>query len=276
MGKSNARALICAMTSDPHDELLRLVASNVRELRERRGVTREQLGEAASVDPQMIKRIENGRSNPALIVLSRLACALTISLSLMLSGDVAAATVGSQDVVEAESVGETIKALRKERKLSRRGLANQIGVRTITLSRYEDATADTRILSLEPLSRALGMSVGDLVRAIELRQQQSDRARGGWHARAEGVQCRLVSSTPRAQLWEWRIAPRTVFEDVVDVAVAEEIATAIRGEISVAFAGETHRLRRGGSVALAGGLSARRFENRGASTARLLRFQVAI
>ena len=262
----------------PSDDLLHRVAANVRQLRERRGVTREQLAETAAVDAQMIKRIEHARANPALVVLSRLACALMISVSTMLAADVSAQPLSpaTEDAIEAESVGETIKAMRKDRKLSRRALANQLGIRTITLSRYEDAVADARVLSVEPLARALGVTVSDFIRAIELRQQQSDRARGGWHEQAVGVQCRLVSSTARAQLWEWRIAPRTAFDDVLDVAVAEEIATAIRGEVAVTIGAETHRLRRGGSIALNVDGRTRRFENNGASTARLLRFQVAM
>jgi transcriptional regulator with XRE-family HTH domain len=260
------------------DDLLSRLAANLRESRRQRGVTREQLATTAEVDPQLIKRIENGRANPALVVLSRLASALMISLSMMLSADLAAepvmlATRAESEPFESEAVGETIAALRHSRHLSRRGLARMVELRPLTLSRYESATTDARILSIEPLARALGVGTGEFVEAVELRQRQVERGGAGWHAPADGVQCRLIADGARSQLWEWRLAPGTTFVDQPAIGAVEEIATAIRGVVTVEVEQSVHRLRRGGSVTLAvDGL--RSFTNSGASTARLLRFQV--
>jgi len=262
----------------PDQDLLTRIATNLRALRQRRGITREQLAATAEVDPQMIKRIESGRANPALVVLSRLASALMISLSLILSADVAAepsfvTAKAEAEPFDSETVGETIASLRKHRQLSRRAFARMVDVRTVTLSRYESAIADARLLAVEPMARALGMPAEEFVREIELRQRESDRTRSGWHEPAAGVQCRLVSSGGHAQLWEWRLAPATTYVDEPLLAISEEIATAIRGDVRVEVADKVHRLRRGGSVALPVGV-ARRFTNTGDSTARLLRFQV--
>jgi transcriptional regulator with XRE-family HTH domain len=266
------------MTLMPQDNLLERLATNIRTLRQSRGITREQLAATAEVDPQMIKRIENGRANPALVTLSRLASALMISLSLMLSGDVKAETTMLSNAVAAEpfesdTVGETITSLRKNRHLSRRALARLADVRALTLSRYEAATTDARILTVEPIARALGISADDFIRAIELRQRQSERTRRGWHSPFAGVQCRLVTSGAQTQLWEWRLGPGATFTEDAPISVTEETATAIRGAVTVEAGEESYRLHRGGSAVLPNG-TARRFVNNGGSTARLLRFQV--
>jgi uncharacterized cupin superfamily protein len=87
------------------------------------------------------------------------------------------------------------------------------------------------------------------------------------------VQCRIVACGETSQLWEWRIAPGVTFTDAPRLTAAEEIATAIRGDVRLNVGGETHRLRRGGSLAIAAGVPVV-VTNAGASTARLLRFQV--
>lgn len=260
----------------PTNDLLTRIASNLRVLRRQRGVTREQLAATADVDPQMIKRIEAARANPALVVLSRLASALMISASLILSPEVSALTHASAaeaEPFEAETVGDTLTALRKHRHMSRRALAKQADLRAVTLSRYESATADARILAIAPISAALGIDAQEFVRAIESRQRQVDLTRGGWHSPAPGVEFRLVTAATQSQLWEWRLAPSVTWTDEPQLDVTEEIATAIRGDVRVAFNEETRRLRRGGSLVLPTA-SSRSFTNAGQSTARLLRFQV--
>jgi transcriptional regulator with XRE-family HTH domain len=255
-------------------EILERVAVTIRTLRRDRGITREQLASTAEVDPQLVKRIENGRANPALVVLSRLAAALAISLSLMLSGEIVAEPMLTDaEAFESEAVGETIQTLRKQRQLSRRALARAADLRALTLSRYESATTDARLLAVEPIARALGLDAAGFIRAVESRQRQTDRTRAGWHSPYEGVQCRLVSSGAQCQLWEWRISPHTSFTDEAALTVVEEIATAIRGEVRLESGEESHRLLRGGSVVVPSG-QPRRFSNGGNSTARLLRFQV--
>jgi transcriptional regulator with XRE-family HTH domain len=254
-------------------DLLQSIATNLRKLRAHHGVTREQLGATAEVDPQLIKRIESGRANPALVVLSRLASALMISASLVLSGgEVMAETELSAAVepFEGEAVGETMASLRKQRNLSRRALAQMAEVQAVTLAKYETATTDARILAIEPIAGALGMGTTDFVRAVELRQRQLGAGRG-WQSPSAGVLFRLVASGANSRLWEWRLAPHTAYVEQEPVAV-EEIATAIRGRVRVELGDEVHQLHRGGSIVLPP--SARpRFENAGTSTARLLRYR---
>jgi quercetin dioxygenase-like cupin family protein len=108
---------------------------------------------------------------------------------------------------------------------------------------------------------------------VERRGRQPQASSAGWQSPAPGVQTRLVSSGKQSALWEWRIAPGTTFADQPLATVAEEIVTAIRGEVRVSVGDEVYRLRRGGSLSLPIE-TVRTIENHGRATARLLRFQV--
>jgi transcriptional regulator with XRE-family HTH domain len=263
----------------PQDPLLVRIGTNLRALREGRGWTREKLAATTDIEAQMIKRIESGRANPALVVLSRLASALMISLSMMFAAEAPAAIVPDMpaaeaaEAFEADAVGETIASLRKQRRMSRRELARTVALRTGTLQRYESGAADARVLSIEPIARALSIDTVELVREIERRQRGVDLSTGEWSEHAPGVQFRLVSSAGRTQLWEWRLAAGTAVDEAPEIGVTEEIATTIRGTVVVETGGERHVLRRGGSTAVPAERP-RRFVNEGRPTARLLRFQV--
>jgi len=264
--------------STPESSLLSRIATNLRSLRERRGLTREQLASTTDVDPQIIKRIEGGRANPTLVTLSRLASALMISLSMMLGTELVgapppSATLAESEAFDSDVVGETIISLRRQRHVSRRGLARLVDMRTGTLQRYETGETDARVLAIEPIAKALSIDSVELVREIERRQRHLELATGGWSEHAAGVQFRLASSTGRCELWEWRLDPETAIVEPPAVGVVEEIATAIRGTVIVELDDERHELRRGGSVAVPSD-RARRFANAGQSTARLMRFQV--
>ncbi len=258
--------------------LLERIAANVRMLRERRGLTREQLAATTDVDAQMIKRIEGGRANPALVVLSRLAAAMMISLTVMLGGEIAAEELqftneSEMEAFESGEVGATLASLRKQRGVSQRVLAREVDLRTSTIHRYENGETDARVLELEPIARALDVDMIDLVRYIEQRRQQNELATTQWSEPAAGVQVRAVSSSARSQVWEWRLAPGAEIEEAPTIGIAEDVVTIVRGRASVAIDGHTHELHGGATLTLPAD-RARRFANTSASTARLLRFQV--
>ena len=53
------------MDPDPIDGGVRSIAANVRRLREKRGLTQEQLAEASGVDAKSVQLLERGTGNPA-------------------------------------------------------------------------------------------------------------------------------------------------------------------------------------------------------------------
>jgi transcriptional regulator with XRE-family HTH domain len=61
-----------------------IVGQNVRRLRQMRGLTQEQLAFAAELDLTYVGGIERGKRNPSLIVMARIADALSVPIQKLL------------------------------------------------------------------------------------------------------------------------------------------------------------------------------------------------
>lgn len=256
-------------------DLLSRVAANIRSSREQRGLSREQLAASTDLDAQMIKRIESGRANPALVVLSRLATAMTMSVSLLVGGAAAEAAYTEAEPFESGTVGETLTLLRKEKALSQRALAQLTGLRMSTLRRYETGETDPRIGATELIARAFEIEPVELVRQIEARQQHASQLWRGATTVSPGVEQRILTSGERSELWEWRFEGRAIAQTSTPAGIAEETVTAIRGDLSVTVEGVAHQLRRGASLTIAT-KQPWQIANDRDTLARLLRFQVKI
>lgn len=68
------------------DDLRTALGRRVRSLRERKGLSQEQLAEAADLHWTYVSGIERGKRNPGLNTLGRLARALGVTPSKLLSG----------------------------------------------------------------------------------------------------------------------------------------------------------------------------------------------
>jgi transcriptional regulator with XRE-family HTH domain len=62
-----------------------VVGRNVRRLRQQRGLTQEELAFEAEIDLTYVGGIERGRRNPSLMVMARIADALSVSLPKLLN-----------------------------------------------------------------------------------------------------------------------------------------------------------------------------------------------
>lgn len=62
-----------------------IVGENVRRLRHARGLTQEQLAFEAKIDLTYVGGIERGRRNPSLLVLIRIASALSVEPATLLT-----------------------------------------------------------------------------------------------------------------------------------------------------------------------------------------------
>jgi transcriptional regulator with XRE-family HTH domain len=60
-------------------DMRKLVGRNVRRIRERKGLTQEQLAELSGFSQQYISGLEQGRRNPTVVTLYELASALDVS-----------------------------------------------------------------------------------------------------------------------------------------------------------------------------------------------------
>ena len=64
----------------PDNELQAAFGRRIRELRQRRGLSQEQLAEACGLHSTYVGGIERGERNPSLINIGRIAKALTVTL----------------------------------------------------------------------------------------------------------------------------------------------------------------------------------------------------
>lgn len=71
--------------SDPIDALATNLASNLRYIRQQRGMTQQELAKLCGVPRSTVGQMETGSCNPTLSVLARLAAALQISIEEILS-----------------------------------------------------------------------------------------------------------------------------------------------------------------------------------------------
>jgi len=63
----------------------KIVGKNVRRIRQERGMTQEKLAFEAEIDLTYVGGIERGRRNPTLLVMARIAGALTVPLTKLLA-----------------------------------------------------------------------------------------------------------------------------------------------------------------------------------------------
>lgn len=80
-----------------------ILATNVIQIRERNGMTREQLAEKIGEPPGRILKVERGDSNPRLVTLSRISHALGVSLSELLEDNLHGPNSDSASHGETES-----------------------------------------------------------------------------------------------------------------------------------------------------------------------------
>jgi transcriptional regulator with XRE-family HTH domain len=62
-----------------------LFGQNVRRVRRQRGLTQEELAFEAEIDLTYVGGIERGKKNPSLLVMARIAAALSVPLSKLVS-----------------------------------------------------------------------------------------------------------------------------------------------------------------------------------------------
>jgi transcriptional regulator with XRE-family HTH domain len=63
----------------------KIVGKNVRKIRQQRGITQEKLAFEAEIDLTYVGGIERGKRNPSLLVMARVAEALSVPLAKLLA-----------------------------------------------------------------------------------------------------------------------------------------------------------------------------------------------
>ncbi|MGK4003733.1 XRE family transcriptional regulator [Sorangium sp. So ce1036] len=94
------------MDQDP--ELSGRLAKNIKQLREARGLTQQQLAKLAGVPRATWAHLESGAANPTLGVLHRAAAALQVSIEEMLSAPRATCQLYPRDTLPTRSPGQAM------------------------------------------------------------------------------------------------------------------------------------------------------------------------
>ena len=68
------------MKTDSNQQLLDLLAKNVRKLRKNIGLSQEELAFECNIDRTYISKVERGIANPSLLILSRLSVVLGVEI----------------------------------------------------------------------------------------------------------------------------------------------------------------------------------------------------
>ncbi len=93
---------------DGDAELAGRLAKNIKQLREARGLTQQQLAKLAGVPRATWAHLESGAANPTLGVLHRAAMALQVSIEEMISAPRAACQLYPRDTLPTRSPGQAL------------------------------------------------------------------------------------------------------------------------------------------------------------------------
>jgi transcriptional regulator with XRE-family HTH domain len=133
-------------------------ATRIKEFRIAAGLTTSQLGEKIGMTQSGISRIENGHVGATLDVLTKIAAVLNADVADLID-------VETPDQADAASslVSARIKAIRQQKQITTRALAEKIGTTQANLSRMENARQGITADWLFRIAKGLGVSPSDLV-----------------------------------------------------------------------------------------------------------------
>lgn len=120
----------------------------IRTLREERGYTLRELANRANLSLSYLSEIERGSKCPSLKTVDKLARALDVPRSGL---------VENEQWDRGLSIGDKIRLLRKERKMSLADLAHEVGISTSYLSEIERGTVYPSLFILKQLARGVGV-----------------------------------------------------------------------------------------------------------------------
>ena len=152
-------------------EILRVLAANVRGLRDAFGWSQQEMSERSGVARGSIKHIESGRGNPGASTLFRLANGFGVTFTDLvdsrlpprpLSRRLAIVRYPDPDALSV-TLGARVTACRRRRGLSRVKLANLAGVSRSGLSAFERGRMEPSLTFLDQLARTMKMHVAELV-----------------------------------------------------------------------------------------------------------------
>ena len=166
-------------SSHPHDTPLHHFGATVRQYRQQRGMTQQELAARMGLHHRYISKIERGQRNIAVLLLLRLASALDIPVSMLLDGlDTHAAhqtKIAPVDPVASPPehaaallrlLGAAIRQYRQQRDLLQSTLATKTGLSLTYIGDIERGKRNISLLSLLRLAEAFEISATCLLASM--------------------------------------------------------------------------------------------------------------
>jgi len=128
--------------------------NKIREFREERGLTLNELSKKAGLSISYLSEIERGSKKPSLKTIDKIAKALNVNKAQILETD---------QLETSLTLGEKIRLVREDRGLTISELANRAGISVSYLSEIERDTVNPSIATLRRIAEELEVSVADLM-----------------------------------------------------------------------------------------------------------------
>ncbi|MGE5553441.1 MAG: helix-turn-helix domain-containing protein [Betaproteobacteria bacterium] len=135
-------------------------ASAIRQEREERGWTLQQLAERAGVSVSYLSEIEQGKKRPSLKVARRLSQALGLPPTVIFTGPPPEESGGAPAQL---SLGNRLRLAREARELTLDAVAQKVGISASYLSQIERDLAAPAVSTLQALAEALQVAPSQLV-----------------------------------------------------------------------------------------------------------------
>ena len=178
-------------------------------------------------------------------------------------------------VVDPHVIGEHVRRLRNDRRISVRAFAAETGFSPSFISQLENGQVAPSLGSLHKIAETLGVSLGEFFAAAErsedtliVRPEERQRMDSTWtdaHIEALGP----MTSAHKLEALIVSFGPGGKSGNHPHTQAREEFAFVIRGEMTLTLADEENTLRAGDAVTLPS-RAPRRWENRTAEPAEIL------
>jgi transcriptional regulator with XRE-family HTH domain len=133
------------------------IGENIKKYRTNLGMTQKQLADKVGMSEIGIRKYEGNERQPKIELLKEIACALETDINELIKEN----NLG---------IGYKIKRIRKDKNISREYLAEKLGVKPPTISRYENGTRELNVKTLNKIANILDISASELI------EQESNNA----------------------------------------------------------------------------------------------------
>jgi transcriptional regulator with XRE-family HTH domain len=171
-----------------------------------------------------------------------------------------------------ENLGDALRQIRARQHLSLRTLAERTGFSPSFLSQVENGQSSPSIASIERITRALGVTLGQFFQAIEPQALPSERARKEWEGNWLGSQIEQLAVSPDGCSlagFVVTLEPGDASGKNAHISPFDEFAYVQDGAIQLSIETEQHVLGPGDAILIQAG-RARRWENTAPTATRIL------